>query len=89
MTDANPAEAGAAPDPTPAEKRAATIAAKADAEAAAAPRFVIRLDALIDTKGKGRWAPIPGVTQALADECNANPDRFDHFGSVSGLPPEF
>lgn len=52
------------------------------------PRFVIRADALVDQKGKGRFAPMPGVTQALADECNANPARFEHFVSVPGKPPE-
>lgn len=52
------------------------------------PRFVVRPHALVDQKGKGRYAPIPNVTQALADECNANPDRFDHFVSVPGKPPE-
>jgi hypothetical protein len=57
-------------------------------KAAPAPRFVIRPDALVDQKGKGRTAPIPGVTQALADECNANPDRFEHFVYVPGKPPE-
>ena len=52
----------------------------------AGPRFEIRPDALVDTKGKGRYAPIPGVTQDLADECNASPDRFEHFVFVPGLP---
>lgn len=58
----------------------------ADDKKVKAPRFVIGPDVLVDQTEK-RYAQIPGVTQALADECNANPDRFDHFVSVPGLPP--
>lgn len=58
----------------------------AEDKKAKAPRFAIGTDVLVDQTGK-RYALIPGVTQALADECNANPERFDHFVSVPGLPP--
>ncbi len=54
----------------------------------APPRFQVHAAGLVDTKGKGRWAPIPGVSQALADECNGNPDRFEHFVWVPGKPKE-